>query len=82
MAGSRISVRLDDETHRRLDEAVTATGKSESELVREALAEYFQQHSQPESCLDLARQHNLIGCASQLPPDLSTNPKHFEGFGR
>jgi Arc/MetJ-type ribon-helix-helix transcriptional regulator len=81
MADSRISVRLDAEIHRRLDEAVTATGKSESELVREALAAYLQQRSQPESCLDLARQHDLIGCARQLPPDLSTNPKHFKGFG-
>ena len=81
MADSRISVRLDPEIHRRLDEAVTATGKTESELVRDALAAYFQQHPQPENCLELARRHDLIGCAKQLPHDLSTNPKHFEGFG-
>ncbi len=81
MADSRISVRLDAKTHRRLDEAVTATGKSESELVRDALAAYFQD-AQPGSCLDLARQHDLIGCAKHLPPDLSTNPKHLEGFGK
>jgi ribbon-helix-helix CopG family protein len=80
MADSRISVRLDAATRRRLGEEVTATGKSESELVREALAAYFQE--EPENCLTLASRHDLIGCAAGLPPDLSTNPEHFEGFGQ
>ena len=41
MSDPRISVRLDDDTQRRLNEEVQATGKNESELVREALAGLF-----------------------------------------
>jgi hypothetical protein len=33
------------------------------------------------SFFDLATQHNLIGVASDLPSDLSTNKKYFSGFG-
>jgi len=61
---------------------VRASGKKESEVVREALAAYFHRRPRPESCLELARRHRLIGCAQDLPPDLSTNRDHFEGFGR
>ena len=38
-----------------------------------------------ESAFDLARRAGLIGCikgAPGSPTDLSTNPKHKEGFGR
>lgn len=79
---SRMIVRLDAETQQRLDDEVQATGKNESEVVREALADYFRRRPQPESCLELARRHHLIGCARNLPADLSTNRKHLEGFGR
>jgi hypothetical protein len=82
MASERISVRLDEATQRRLAAEARATGKNESDLVREALAAYFRRRPQPESCLELARRHRLIGCAKRLPPDLSTNRRHFEGFGR
>ncbi len=78
----RISVRLDSVTQQRLAEEVQATGKNESEVVREALADYFQKRPKPENCLELARRHRLIGCGKRLPPDLSTNRQHFEGFGR
>ena len=38
-----------------------------------------------ETAYDMARRAGLIGCikgASRSPTDLSTNPKHMEGFGR
>lgn len=82
MANDRISVRLDKDTQRRLRDEARATGQSESDLVREALSAYFRRRPRPESCLELARQHGLIGCGKQLPADLSTNRRHFEGFGR
>ncbi len=82
MSDLRISVRLDKEMRRRLDGEVKATGQSESELVRQALAAYFKERAGAESCFELARRNRLIGCGKQLPPDLSTNPKHFEGFGK
>jgi Arc/MetJ-type ribon-helix-helix transcriptional regulator len=82
MQNDRISVRLDDETQRRLRAEVRATGKNESDLVREALTDYFRRRPEPESCLELARQAGIIGCGKRLPSDLSTNKDHFEGFGR
>jgi putative addiction module CopG family antidote len=38
-----------------------------------------------ETAYDVARRAGLIGClkgAPHSPTDLSTNPKHMEGFGR
>jgi metal-responsive CopG/Arc/MetJ family transcriptional regulator len=78
---ARISIRIKDEQKRRLEEASRAQGISESNLVRQALADYLRRQSSPETCLDVARRAGIIGCARDLPPDLSTNPKHFEGFG-
>lgn len=35
----------------------------------------------PESALDVAERLGLVGCF-EGPADLSTNPKHMEGFGK
>jgi metal-responsive CopG/Arc/MetJ family transcriptional regulator len=82
MSHSRISVRLDKDTQRRLDEAVRATGKNESELVRDALAAFLLNGPSADNCLELAQRRGLIGCAKRLPADLSTNREHFEGYCR
>ena len=82
MQNSRISVRLDEDTQRRLHAEAHATGKNESDLVREALDAYFRRRPEPESCLDLARRAGVIGCAKRLPPDLSTTKDYFKDFGR
>jgi predicted transcriptional regulator len=82
MEGNRISVRLDADTERRLREEARAAGKNESELVREALAAYFAGQQQEASALEVARRAGVIGSAKGLPPDLSTNKEHFEGFGQ
>jgi hypothetical protein len=36
----------------------------------------------PRTCLDVARKLGVIGIADDLPPDLSTNPRYFDGFGK
>jgi metal-responsive CopG/Arc/MetJ family transcriptional regulator len=82
MSDLRISVRLDKATRRRLEEQAASSGKNESDLVRAALEAYLAQPPHPVSCLELAKRHRLIGCAKELPPDLSTNRKHLEGFGK
>ena len=79
---NRITVRLDPDTERRLREEARAAGKNESDVVREALAAYFSEQKHHGSALDAAKRAGIIGCAKGLPPDLSTNPDHFEGFGR
>jgi len=82
MESIRITVRLDAETERRLRKEARAAGKNESDVVREALAAYFAERQQEESALAVAQRAGVIGCAKGLPPDLSTNKAHFEGFGR
>ena len=67
---------------RRLQEEALAAGKNESEVVRKALAAYFSRSQRRATALEVARQAGIIGCAEGLPPDLSTNKDHFEGFGQ
>lgn len=57
-------------------------GLPESELVRDALESYLGQAPAARSAYDLAREAGLIGCVRGAPRDLSTNPKHFKGFGK
>jgi predicted DNA-binding antitoxin AbrB/MazE fold protein len=33
------------------------------------------------NCYDLAQKAGMIGALKDAPPDLSTNPDHFQGFG-
>jgi predicted transcriptional regulator len=76
----RISVRLSPQLSQRLKrEAVN--GKAESEVVREALEDYFKRPAAVESCYDAFLRLGLIGAAKGLPRDLSTNRKYFKGFG-
>ncbi len=81
MADCRISVRLDPKTRKRLREEVRLNGRTEADVVRAALTEYFQRKIRPESCYDLARRHGLIRGVRGLPPDLSTSKAYMEGFG-
>ena len=82
MNDARITIRLDQQTERRLREEALASGMNESELVREVLAAYFARSRRRATALEVARRAGVIGCADGLPPDLSTNKDHFEGFGR
>jgi Arc/MetJ-type ribon-helix-helix transcriptional regulator len=81
MSDTRITVRLDPQTGRRLREEAEAAGKNESELVREALAAYLRHRRRPATALEVARRAGVIGCANGLPPDVSTNKDRLEGFG-
>jgi Arc/MetJ-type ribon-helix-helix transcriptional regulator len=82
MVSERISVRLDKRLHQRLAEEAAAKEKSESEVVREALEAHLKRNARPMSCLELARQYNLLGVVKGLPADLSTNRDHIEALGR
>jgi metal-responsive CopG/Arc/MetJ family transcriptional regulator len=61
----------------KLERAALQRGESKSELVRAALEQYLKAE-RPMSALELAG--DLAGCG-EGPGDLSTNPKHMEGFG-
>lgn len=79
---ARITIRLDGDIEARLRQEAKASGKNESELVRDALAAYLARKTRPATALEVARRAKIIGCADGMPADLSSNKDHFEGFGR
>ena len=76
-----ISLKLSDSLDRRIASQAKKRGVSKSQLVRDALESYLENGGAMKgpSCLDLVR--DLAG-AFEGPPDLSTNPKYLEGYGR
>lgn len=82
MPSHRLSIRITPELERRIRQRAQSAGRRPSAVVREALEHHFAAQSPTPSCYDLAREAGVIGCVTDAPPDLSTNPAHFEGFGR
>jgi len=82
MATNRLSIRVRPKLRRELRGFSSATGRRESEIVREALEEYLDANGRSETCFDIARRSGLVGAVEDAPTDLSTNPKHLRGFGR
>jgi hypothetical protein len=78
----RINVRVDRRLKQQLEAEAREKGVSPSEVVRQVLEEHLQQRMPGESAYDLAKRLGILGPAKGLPADLSTNPKHMEGFGR
>ena len=80
--GRENTIRVDDaELRRRVERRARANGTSEADIVREALEEYLAAQ-EGDTCYDGAQRVGLIGCVEDAPSDLSTNPDHFQGFGR
>jgi predicted DNA-binding protein len=82
MASDRITVRLSKALTERLRKRSAVTGDNESQMVRKALEKFLNQPSKQRSAYDLAVEAGIIGIAKNLPKDLSTNPRHFNGFGK
>ncbi len=76
----RISARLTASLEQHLRRRSLLTGQTESDIIREALEAHFAQPP-GRSALSLAKSLGLVGCAKGLPADLSTNKRHFAGFG-
>lgn len=75
-----ITLKLPDALAARLQAVVQRRGRTQSELLREALEQHLNGHtSVANSCLDLAR--DLAGSVSG-PADLSSSPRHLRGYGR
>jgi metal-responsive CopG/Arc/MetJ family transcriptional regulator len=82
MASDRLSLRLPEPLRSGMENLSELTGRTESDLVREAIGEYLSRHATMPTCYDLAQQFGVIGCVTSGKGDLSTNPKHMEGFGQ
>ena len=82
MASDRMTIRIDPKLRRRIRERAWGDGKSESDVVRQALHEYVRNTKKSESAYDIALRIGLIGSVKNAPPDLSTNKKYFKDFGK
>ena len=80
MASSRLTVRIPEALTTRLRAHSRSSGATESRLVREALERYLSHSAR--SAYDLAKEAGILGIVRNLPKDLSTNPRHFDGFGQ
>ena len=75
-----IHARLPREDRAILEQLKRATGKSESELVRNGLRRILSEVNKGRSALEAAGKS--VGKFTGGPADLSTNPKHMDGFGK
>lgn len=82
MASQRITVRVPKSLGALLRSRSRAKGATPSDLVRAALEKYFNSEPAGGSAYDFASAAGLVGCVRGLPADLSTNRRHFEGFGK
>ena len=82
MKDARISVRFPIELRRRLQAAARRSGTPESDLIREAVERRLAAEDEEVTAYERARRAGLIGAVRGACRDLSTNSKHFDGFGR
>jgi metal-responsive CopG/Arc/MetJ family transcriptional regulator len=82
MSSQRITVRVPKALGTLLRNCSRAKGQTPSDLVRVALEAYLNRESGPRSAYEMAEEAGLIGCLRRAPKDLSTNRRHFEGFGK
>jgi predicted transcriptional regulator len=72
-----LTIRLDEESARRLDEATTRTGRSKGEILRELIRAHFT--AAKSSAWD--RWWKFAGI-TKGPRDLSTNKAYLKNLGR
>ena len=82
MPSQRISVRVSGSLGRRLKNRSMLKGTPESDVVREALEAFLSPAAVGRSAYEAANELGLIGCVRRARKDLSTNRKHFRGFGK
>jgi metal-responsive CopG/Arc/MetJ family transcriptional regulator len=76
-----VSLKMPDDLEMQLSEAARRTGRSKSLLVRMALSEFLPRRSRSSGRSFLGRASDLAGCIAAAP-DLSTNKRRLEGYGR
>ena len=81
MKASRITVRFPAELRRRLKDAARRSGTRESDLVRGAVEVRLAAEDDALTAYERAKKAGLIGMVRGASRDLSTNPRHFDGFG-
>ena len=88
-----MDIQLDPKGKKEIEDLAHASGRDPGELLRELLHEALIERKrngkeaelptgEDETLYDALSRQGLIGCVEGLPAELSTNPKHMEGFGR
>ena len=77
-----ISLKLPDELHDRLVKAANEKKLSKSDVLRAAIESYLLQANGHKRLTMWDLVGDLAGSLKGGPPDLATNPKYMEGFGR
>jgi predicted DNA-binding protein len=81
MKDDRITVRLPAELRHRVKDAARRNGTGESDIVRQAVERQFAAENDEITAYERAKKAGLIGIVRGACRDLSTNRKHFDGFG-
>jgi hypothetical protein len=79
MRKSYVHARLRPTERAVLDDLITSTGLSESEILRRGLRLVAEEERTQRNALQTAG--SSVGRFWKGPPDLSTNRRHLEGFG-
>jgi metal-responsive CopG/Arc/MetJ family transcriptional regulator len=78
-----LTIKLPLQLEQQLQEASAQEHLSKSEVVRRALVSYLnQRQAEVPAASALERAGDLVGCFSGGPADLSSNPRHLDGFGK
>lgn len=81
------SLHLTTEQQETLTRLAAQSGKSTQEVLAKAITSFVEQESlstngTPTETVQAAMVRlGLLGCVTDAPPDLSTNPQYMEGFG-
>jgi predicted transcriptional regulator len=81
LAMKAVSIKLPEPLFHYLAQRAKTSASTQSEVIRAALSAYLHGDAQPStaSCADRAQRWAGM---MQGPADLSTNPKHLDGFGQ
>ena len=75
-----ISIKVPQALAARIEEAAEATGRSKSDLLRDAIEQYLLRGALSTARSISSEATDLSGCL-EGPDDLSFNPRHLEGYG-
>jgi hypothetical protein len=76
-----LSLKLPDDLAQELSAQARSRGTTKSEILREALVDFFARMPQPDNGSFLDRAGDLVGRLDG-PGDLSYNKKYLDGYGR
>jgi hypothetical protein len=83
---STLTIKLPASVDASLADACAPAQLTKSELVRRAVISYLvpggSRESNEAAPSELALAGDLIGCFAGGPSDLSSNPRHWDGFGK